>query len=68
MEKLLGKNMNKGKSGIVVNLSHEMWLKIEQMILDYKKEGIKVTKSELTAHLVEEGYLRELERGTRIGI
>jgi hypothetical protein len=45
-----------------------MWLKIEQMILDYKKEGIKVTKSELTAHLVEEGYLRELIRGTRIGI
>jgi len=62
----MAKESNSQKSGIVIYLSHEFWLKIEQMILDMKKEGIKVTKSELASHLVEIGYWKELEQGTRL--
>jgi hypothetical protein len=56
----------KSKTGIVVYADPEIWLKIEQMVLDYKKEGIKTTKAELASKLMEIGYWKELEQGTRI--
>lgn len=56
------------KIGIVIYLDPEQNLRLEQMVLDWKKEGIKVTKSELAAKLFESGYWKELQSGTRIGL
>jgi len=53
--------IEKLKSGIVVFQDPEFWLKVESMQLDYKMQGIKITKAELAAKLMQIGYQAEMK-------
>jgi hypothetical protein len=47
------------KTGNVIFQPESFWLKIEQKVLDLKKAGVKITKAELGARLMQIGYLHE---------
>ena len=47
------------KTGIVIYQEPEVWLKIEQRVLDQKKLGIKTNKSNEGARLMQIGLKAE---------
>jgi len=53
--------IEKLKSGIVVFQDPEFWLKVESMQLNYKIQGIRITKADLAAKLMQIGYQAEIK-------
>lgn len=54
-------NWKAEKTGLVVYQDAAFWLKLEAMQLDYKGQGIKITKAELAAKLMQIGYQTEVQ-------